>query len=146
MKVRDFLGSKPQRIITVRPRTPILEAMALLIEHQIGYLPVIDDKDEITGVISEREIVRATCKNPGGFAEAVVSDLMTADPIVGVPDDDLDYIAGVMTNNRLRRLPIVENRRLVGLLSLWDMMRSQLKDVQTENRYLRQYIGNEYPG
>ena len=146
MKVREFLGNKPQRIVTVRSRTPIQEAVSLLIEHQIGYLPVIDDKDEIAGIISEREIIRAVVNNSEGFAETVVGDLMIADPIVGVPDDDLEYIAGVMTNNRLRRLPIVENRRLVGLLSLWDMMRSQLKDVQTENRYLRQYIGNEYPG
>jgi CBS domain-containing protein len=146
MKVREFLGNKPKRIVTVRQHTPIREAIALLVEHQIGYLPVINDNEEITGVISEREIIRAVFNNAEGFADAVVGDLMIADPIVGVLDDDLDYIAGVMTNNRLRRLPIVENRRLVGLLSLWDMMRSQLKDVQTENRYLRRYISDEYPG
>jgi len=146
MKVRDFLKSDPHRIVTARPYTPILEAMALLIENQIGYLPVINDKDEITGVISEKEILRAVFKNPGGFSEAVVGDLMAADPIVGIPDDELDYIAGVMSSNRLRRLPIVENRRLVGLLSLWDMVRSQLKNVEAENRYLRKYINNEYPG
>jgi CBS domain-containing protein len=146
MKVRDFLKSNPQRVVTTRPQTAILEAMALLIENQIGYLPVINDKDEILGIISEREIFRAAFDNPAGFTQAVVGDLMTTDPIVGIPDDDLDYIAGVMSSNRLRRLPIVENRRLVGLLSLWDMVRSQLKNVQAENRYLRKYINNEYPG
>jgi CBS domain-containing protein len=146
MKVREFLRNKPKRIVTATPRTPILEAMALMIENQIGYLPVINDKDEITGIISEREILRASLNNPDNFTKAVVGDQMITDPIVGIADDDLDYIAGVMTNNRLRRLPIVENRRLVGLLSLWDIMRSQLKDVQTENRYLKQYINNEYPG
>jgi len=120
--------------------------MALLINNEIGYLPVINEKDEIEGIIGEREIFKAAFNNPVGFSEAKVSDLMTADPIVGVLGDDLEYIAAVMTNNRLRRVPIVENRRLVGLLSLWDMVRSQLKDMQSENRYLRQYIDDKYPG
>ncbi len=146
MTVRDFLRSNPQQVVTTRPHIPILEAMALLIENQVGYLPVIDDKDEIVGMIGEREIFRASFDDPAGFTQAAVGDLMTADPIVGIPDDDLDYVASVMSSNRLRRLPIVENRRLVGLLSLWDLVRSQLKDAQAENRYLRKYIDSEYPG
>jgi len=146
MTVGEFLKSHQRHVVTTSPQTPIRDAMALLIDNQIGYLPVINEKDEIEGIIGEREIFKAAFKNPVGFSNASVRDVMTTDPIVGVLDDDLEYIAAVMTNNRLRRVPIVENRRLVGLLSLWDMVRSQLKDMQSENRYLRQYIDDKYPG
>ena len=146
MKVRDFLNSNPRRLITVGSPTTVTEAMALLIENRISCLPVINNQDEIIGIISDKDIFRAAFKNPSGFTQAAVADLMSTNLIVGVVDDDLNYIAGVMTNNRIRHVPIVDNRRLIGLLSLGDIVKSQLKDVEIENRYLRKYIHDEYPG
>jgi len=146
MKVSEYLDRNPRRLVTALSHTSIPDAMALLIENGISCLPIVNTSDEITGIISDKDIFRAAFNNPAGFTEGVVGDLMTTNLIVGVADDDLDYIAGVMTNNRIRHIPIVDNRRLVGLLSVGDIVKSQLKNVKTENRYLWKYIYDEYPG
>ena len=146
MKVREYLERNPRRILTAQTERPIPEAMAMLLDNRISCLPVTDEGENLVGIISDKDIFRAAYKQPGGFIERTVGDLMTVDLIVGVADDDLDYIAGIMTNNRIRHVPIVENRRLIGLLSVGDIVKSQLKNIQTENRYLRQYINDQYPG
>ncbi|MEW5795666.1 MAG: CBS domain-containing protein, partial [Candidatus Zixiibacteriota bacterium] len=136
----------PPLIITAGSPTTITEAMALLIDNRISCLPVVNDQNEIIGIISDKDIFRAAYKNPGGFTRSTVGELMTTNLIVGVADDELDYIAGVMTNNRIRHVPIVDNRCLIGLLSLGDIVKSQLTNIEIENRYLRKYINDEYPG
>ena len=146
MEVKDFLKSNPRAIITARESTTVPEAMALLIDNRISCLPVVADGDELVGIVSDKDIFRAAYKNPGGFTQSAVRDIMTTDLIVGLADDDFDYIAGVMTNNRIRHVPIVQNRRLAGLLSLGDIVKSHLSTIQIENRYLRQYIDDTYPG
>ena len=146
MKVREYLERNPRRVITVEADRPIPEAMAMLLDNRISCLPVISEGENLVGIISDKDIFRTAYKQPGRFVDRTVGELMTADLIVGVADDDLDYIAGVMTNNRIRHVPIVENRRIIGLISVGDIVKSQLKNIQTENRYLRQYINDQYPG
>ncbi len=146
MNVREYLERNPRRVLTASAQTSIQQAMAMLLDNRISCLPVLGEGDYLVGIISDKDIFRAAFKNPGGFNTMAVGDLMTADLIVGVADDDLDYIAGIITNNRIRHIPIVEGRRLVGLLSVGDIVKSQLKHIQTENRYLRQYINDQYPG
>ena len=146
MRVRDFMQSTPRQVITAAPETPVPQAMARLIENRVSCLPVVSDTAELVGIISDKDIFRAAFRDPLGFTGKQVGDLMTTDLIIGLPDDDFDYIAGVMTNNRIRHVPIVQDKRLVGLLSLGDIVKSQLKNIQIENRYLKKYIHNEYPG
>ena len=146
MQVKDLMKSNPRRTITAREGTTVSEAMALLIDNRISCLPVVNDKIELIGIVSDKDIFKAAHKNPEGFTRGVVKDLMTTDLIVGLADDDSDYIAGLMTNNRIRHIPIVESKRLVGLLSLGDMVKSRLSNMEIENRYLRQYIDDKYPG
>lgn len=146
MRVRDFLQSTPRQVITATPETTVPQAMARLIENRISCLPVVNNTAELVGIISDKDIFRAASVDPEGFTGKKVDDLMTTDLIIGLPDDEFDYIAGVMTNNRIRHVPIVQDKRLVGLLSLGDIVKSQLKNIQIENRYLKKYIHNEYPG
>lgn len=146
MKVRDFMQNNPRQVITARENTPIPAAMSLLLQNRISCLPVLDDRAELAGIISDKDIFRAAFDDPKGFTDLSVKQLMTTNLLVGLADDDLDYIAGVMTNNRIRHVPIVENKRLIGLLSVGDIVKSQLKNVQIENRYLWKYINDEYPG
>ena len=146
MEVKDFLKNGPRRIITAREDTPVPEAMALLIDNRISCLPVVNDATELVGIISDKDIFRATFENPLGFTKTVVGSLMTTDLIVGLTSDKFDYIAGVMTKNRIRHVPIVENKRLVGLLSLGDIVKSHLSNMEIENRYLKKYIEDSYPG
>jgi CBS domain-containing protein len=146
MKVKDFMRNNPRQVITARENTLIPTAMSLLLQNRISCLPILDDRAELVGIISDKDIFRAASEDPNGFVDLSVKQLMTTNLLVGLADDDLDYIAGVMTNNRIRHVPIVENKRLIGLLSVGDIVKSQLKNVQIENRYLWKYINDEYPG
>lgn len=146
MLVKDFLQANPRRLITARTSTPIPEAMALLIDNRISCLPVVNDEIELLGIISDKDIFRAAHKSPGDFTKATVADLMTADLIVGLSEDECDYIAGVMTKNRIRHVPIVDEKKLIGLVSVGDIVKSQLTSAEIENRYLKQYIHDKYPG
>ena len=146
MKVSEFMQKNQRRVITARESTPIPAAMSLLLQNRISCLPVLDDKSELAGIISDKDIFRAAFDDPRGFTELSVKQLMTTNLLVGLAEDDLAYIAGVMTNNRIRHVPIVENKRLIGLLSIGDIVKAQLKDIQIENRYLWKYIKDEYPG
>jgi len=146
MKVKDFLRNNPRQVFTARENTPIPTAMSLMLQNRISCLPILNDQAELAGIISDKDIFRAAFDDPHGFIDLSVKQLMTTNLLVGLADDDLDYIAGVMTNNRIRHVPIVENKRLIGLLSVGDIVKSQLKNVQIENRYLWKYINDEYPG
>ncbi|MCX6834888.1 MAG: CBS domain-containing protein [candidate division Zixibacteria bacterium] len=146
MKVRDFMRNNPRQVITARENTSIPATMSLLLHNRISCLPILDDQAELVGIISDKDIFRAAYEDPHGFVDLSVKQLMTTNLLVGLADDDLDYIAGVMTNNRIRHVPIVENKRLIGLLSVGDIVKSQLKNIQIENRYLWKYISDEYPG
>ena len=145
MKVKEFLESNPRKVITVYPDTLVQHAMTRLIENAISCLPVIGKSNELIGIISDKDIFREAHKHPDTFINATVSDLMSSDLIVGVEDDDFDYIAGVMTQNRIRHVPIVNRQRLVGLISVGDVVKSHLTSMEIENRYLRKYITDSYP-
>ena len=146
MKVADFMKDRTRQIITTKADTKVRDAMALLIDSKISCLPVVSDRNELQGIISDKDIFRAAFENPTDFTKSEVRDLMSTDLIVGLADDDFDYIAGLMTKNRIRHVPIVENKLLVGLLSLGDIVKSQLKSIEIENRYLKMYIEDAYPG
>ena len=83
---------------------------------------------------------------PESFLECVVSEIMTSDLIIGLESDEIDYIAAIMTKNRIRHIPIVDSDRLVGLVSVGDVVKSRLEHIEIENRYLKQYIDGTYPG
>ena len=146
MKVRDILKGKAQETITARPETKISEAMRLLIVNKISCLPVINESANLLGIISDKDIFNKIFDDPDNFRASTVTDLMSTDLIVGVPDDEVCYIAGIMTNNRIRHVPIVENKQLAGLVSVGDVVKTQMENIEIENRYLKQYIDGSYPG
>lgn len=118
----------------------IAAAMELLINNQISCLPVIDESGKLEGIVSDRDIFRAIFKDNGSFTKLTISDLMTRHLMVGVPDDEVQYIAGVMTQNRIRHIPIVDDDNIVGLISVGDVVKAQIDSVEVENRYLKTYI------
>jgi CBS-domain-containing membrane protein len=146
MQVKDILKSKGRDTITTSPDTKIRQAMELLIDNQISCLPVVGENGALQGIISDKDIFRMAFQDPEGLTEATVGELMTTNVIIGLPEDEVGYIAGVMTNNRIRHIPIVEQRRLVGLISVGDVVKTQMENIKVENRYLWQYIEGSYPG
>ncbi len=146
MKVANFMRDNVRELITARADTGIREAMALLIDNKISCLPVVNDQNELAGIVSDKDIFRAAYEDSGGFIKGSVGEIMSTDLIVGLAEDDFDYIAGLMTENRIRHIPIVESKQLKGLLSLGDIVKSRMTSMKIENRYLKMYIEDVYPG
>jgi len=145
MKAKDILQVKQREPITVSPKTNLKEAMKLLITNRISCLPVLSDDSQLVGIISDKDIFKAIYENPDSFSAMPVGDNMSTNLIVGLADDELNYIAGLMTNNRIRHIPIVKDRQLIGLVSVGDIVKSQMTDIEVENRYLKIYIEGSYP-
>jgi CBS domain-containing protein len=101
---------------------------------------VVARGSEIAGIITERDILNLIADNPQSLGHADVEDIMTSDVIVAVPDDDLDYVMSVMTNNKVRHLPIVDEHELAGIVSIGDVVNEVRRSVEAENRHLKDYI------
>jgi len=139
MLIRDVLTSKSSMVVTVGPDATVLDAAHTLVHHAFGALVVVQ-RGEILGIITERDVLRLTARDPGAVASTPVSAIMTTDLVVGLADDDVEYGLAVMTNNRVRHLPVVEGKRLVGIVSIGDLVNASLADLQAENRWLRDYV------
>lgn len=139
MKLRDVLRGKGTDVVWIGPERSVLDAVRLLTEHRIGALVVTRD-DEIRGVISERDIMNLVAARPESVRDTTVADIMTEDVIVAVPTDDLDYVMNVMTNNRIRHLPVVDDGTLAGIVSIGDVVNEVRRTAEAENRHLKDYI------
>ena len=146
MKVKDILASKGNRVITVAKESSVLDAMSIFSANRVGSLLVVDKDSTIRGIIGGRDVLMAVINNLDGIKTLTVEKIMTTNLIVGTPEDDVDYIMSVMTENRIRHIPIMEGKELKGLVSIGDVVKSQLKETHVENKYLKDYIADKYPG
>lgn len=124
MKVRLILAKKGMNVITVTPDQEIRQAVALLTEKNIGALVVVDGEQQPVGILSERDIIRRSASDENLFSLRVV-DLMTKQLVTGLPNDDAFSIAHTMTERRFRHMPILEDGKLVGIVSLGDIMKAE---------------------
>ena len=145
MQVKDILKSKNREVVTATTGTSVPEAMKALISNKISCLPVVSEQNELQGIISDKDIFKKVHEDPEGFCDCKVGELMSTELIVGLMEDEIAYIAGVMTNNRIRHVPIVEDSQLKGLVSVGDIVKTQMEHIKVENRYLKQYIAGDYP-
>ena len=140
MYVRDILSTKGDRIITIKPDAKIEATTQLLAKHRIGAVLVTDAADRIVGIISERDIVRGLAKHGAAVAELSVNDLMTRDVHTCAPNDTIADIMGVMTAQRFRHLPVLDEDRLVGIVSIGDVVKYRLDETKLEVESLRDYV------
>jgi len=142
MKIREILHRKGHEVVTIEPHRALSEALRLLVNQGIGSLVVTEDavSDPVQGILTERDILRLVDRDPGILARESVGEVMTRDVIVAEADDDVAYLMEVMTRNRIRHLPVMEEGRLVGMVSMGDVVNTLRKDVEAENRYLRDYV------
>ena len=124
MNIASILAKKGPKMFTIRPEQSIRQALALLAEHNIGALVVVDEAGKPMGIISERDIVREATRNEQVFSKAV-RDIMTKEIIVGGPHDDLISVGNTMTEKRIRHLPIMDKGKLVGIVTLGDVVKAQ---------------------
>ncbi|WP_374687463.1 CBS domain-containing protein [Promineifilum sp.] len=124
MKVRNILATKKGNVITIAPDEPVRRAITLLVEYRIGALVVVDAADRLVGILSERDILYSAAEDEQLFARPI-SDIMTRDVIVGMPQDDVIAVAHTMLEKRFRHLPIVDEGRLCGIISIGDVLKIQ---------------------
>ena len=140
MLVRTLLDQKPRAVITADPTMTMEHAMDLLISNNIGCLPVIKRDGSLVGIISDKDIFRRIHQTRGKYHDLTVEDVMSTDLIVGLPSDEIAYIAGIMDKNWIRHVPIVEGEEIVGLVSQRDIVKFEASSHEIENRYLNLYM------
>jgi CBS domain-containing protein len=140
MKIRDILHHKGGTVVTIQSQATIHEAMTMLVTHHIGALVVVDDHSRIVGIITERDILRECASRSEQVKATRVREVMTTNLIIGVPEDEVGYVMGIMTHNRIRHLPIIASDRLEGIISIGDVVKAQLEETEFENRYLKDYL------
>lgn len=144
MNLEDVLRLKARRgLVTAPETTPMRQAVALMAEHNIGAL-LICNQGKPVGIVSERDVLRQTARRGPEFLDLPASEVMTRNLIVGTYSDDVEAVKHIMTVNRFRHMPIMHEGKLVGMVSLGDVVRSQLTTAQSEARYLRDYIAGYY--
>jgi len=143
MKIRELLEKKGFEVVTVPPSLPLQDAMRLLVEHNIGSVVVSED-GVVRGILTERDILRLAAKDPVGMASLKAEEVMTRDVVVGLPDDTVDYVMEIMTRNRIRHLPVVDEGWMQGILSIGDVVSALRTKVEVENRYMRDYIQGKF--
>jgi CBS domain-containing protein len=139
MIIADLLRHKGSAVVTVGSATPVTELLRVLEEHHIGGVPVVDG-DILTGMVSERDVVRRLASVGAALLTATVGDLMTREVISCDPSDDLHRVATMMTEHRVRHMPVVSDGRLLGLVTIGDVVAARLRSLESERRQLEDYI------
>ena len=139
MKIDEILRNKGHDVITITESKSVLAAVELLVEHNIGGL-VVTEGGRPTGILTERDILRLTARSPGELGTIQMGSVMTRELITATPEDDLSHIMDVMTENKIRHLPVLEAGRLTGIISIGDLVNAFRVVAEEENSQLRQYI------
>lgn len=141
MQVRHILRDKGRQVVEIAPGANLREACRKLIQHNIGALVVRDGNGVLSGLISERDLVRATAHAGCEALNALVSEHMTRTLETCSEMDSIEDLMETMTHRRLRHLPVVENGRLTGIISIGDVVKSRIEETVHEAETLRGYIG-----
>ena len=140
MNVEAILRSKGRSVATIRPDATIGEAVQMLRQRGIGALVVSTDGLAVDGIVSERDIVHALAEAGGALLGERVDELMTRRVITCTPDDTVSELMGRMTERRIRHLPVLLDGRLCGLVSIGDLVKNRLEEVEFEADSLRSFI------
>lgn len=141
MKVRQMLTAKGGKVVTARSDTTVETAIRMLKLEGIGALIVSDHGGKILGIVSERDVVRALVDHGGDLMNMPVAKLMTRAVKTCTPDANIQEVMSEMTRSRIRHLPVVENGKLCGIISIGDVVKNRLEELEAETTVLRDYIG-----
>ena len=145
MNTRDVLRQKGSKVITIHPQKGIKEAIDRLVTNGVGALVVVDDQNNVAGMLTERDILRANAKSFDQLEGILVSDLMSKKVIIGLEQDDLEDVMCLMTEQHIRHLPIMSEGKLAGILSIGDLVKAKARQAEFEIHYLTDYISGKYP-
>jgi CBS domain-containing protein len=139
MNIESILRDKGHDVVTVGESESVLDAVRILVEHNIGGVVVMEG-GRTAGILTERDILRLTARTPGQLGSIKVGDAMTRVLITATPRDRLADAMDVMTENKIRHLPVMDGDRLAGIVSIGDLVNAHLQMAEQENSELRDYI------
>lgn len=139
MTVASIMG---RSVVTIEPNRSLSDAAELLSERRIGAALVTSVEGKVAGIISERDIVRAIARNGPAALSSPVSSTMTRDVITCAPGTLITQVMAMMTQGKFRHVPVVENDRLVGIVSIGDVVKRRLADFEAEGAAMRDYIAS----
>ncbi|WP_037066247.1 CBS domain-containing protein [Pseudonocardia acaciae] len=138
-RISDVLRNKGSEVVTVSPDTQVSELLALLVGRNIG-AAVVTSGDAVVGIVSERDVVHCVYGRGGQLLATPVSDIMTTDVVTCLPEDEVDNLMRTMTERRIRHLPVVVDGALVGIVSIGDMVKARIGELEEERAHLHSYL------
>ena len=140
MKISEVLAAKPsQDVVTISPEASVRELIALLAQHNIGAVVVSADGRAVAGIVSERDVVRKLHSDET-VLDAAVATIMTTDVRSVAPEDSLDATRRLMTEHRFRHVPVVDDGQLRGIISIGDVVKAHIDQVEFERDQLDSYV------
>lgn len=140
MYVRNVLQRKGHEVISVSPDNSLLETARVLRENKIGAVLACEQEGRMCGVISERDLVIAIAKHGETILDSKVADFMTQGVYTCSPDDDMKTVMEKMTTRRVRHLPVVDDEKVVGIISIGDVVKQRMAETEAEAEALKSYI------
>lgn len=140
MKVQQIIGEKGKDVATIRSESSIATAASMLKLQNIGALVVSEDGNEVVGILSERDVVRGMVEHGRELQDMRVSDLMTRNVKTCTMDSEVTAVMSEMTRGHFRHLPVVEEGSLIGIVSIGDVVKNRLGELETETSVLRDFI------
>ena len=139
MRINEVLKGKPQGVITIAPEATVRELLALLAEHNVGALIVSSDGTAVDGIVSERDVVRSLHRDPA-VLDSPVEGIMTSSVHTCEPSASVDELMALMTEHRFRHVPVVTDGRLTGIISIGDVVKSRMAELEFERDQLDHYV------
>lgn len=140
MNVEQLLSGKGREVISVQPHRTLAEAVRVLSERRIGAVVVMGADGGLVGILSERDIVRALGAEGAAALEGAVSRVMTAKVVTCRPQTSVDELMEIMTTGRFRHVPVIENGRVAGIVSIGDVVKHRVAAIEAESQAMRDYI------
>ena len=139
MKISDIVRHKGSAVYTISPGETVTALLAMLAEHNVGAI-VVAEGDDVAGIVTERDVVRRLADRGKGVLDAPVNQIMTTGVVHASPGDSVDSVAETMTQRRIRHMPVIEDGRLVGIVSIGDVVSSRMRQLEVDRGQLEQYI------
>jgi CBS domain-containing protein len=140
MRISDVIRRKGDEVVTLRPDATVRRLLEVLEQHHIGAVVVSDDGTTVSGIVSERDVVRHLHIDGVGVLSETVAMIMTSEVQTCAPEDDIEDLAQVMTERRFRHIPVVSDGKLVAIVSIGDVVKGRIDDLKTERDHLVGYI------
>jgi CBS domain-containing protein len=145
VKARDILEDKGTRVVTIHEDNMLVDVMSHFLVNRVGSLVVVDKFDNILGIVAPLDVLEAVNRDPELITTMKVEEVMSTNVIVANPDEEVGRLMAIMTENRIRHIPIIDAGKLAGIVSIGDVVKAQLTVHEVHINYLKDYIEGKYP-